>query len=78
LASSLDLEVCIFCAGNRTIATVCLLVSDHALDLTVLTSYLGTQRLPRLVGLPKAIEMMLVSSSVSCISEFFTQMGKKG
>ena len=36
--------------------------------------YLGTQRLPRLVGLPKAIEMMLVSPSVSCISEFFLQM----
>jgi enoyl-CoA hydratase/carnithine racemase len=34
----------------------------HVLDLTVLTYYLGTQRLPRLVGLPKAIEMMLVSN----------------
>jgi hypothetical protein len=56
----------IFMRENRTTATVSLpcIVSDHALDLTVLTSYLGTQRLPRLVGLPKAIEMMLVSSSV--------------
>lgn len=46
-----------------TISTVTLLCIGlyHVLDLTVLTYYVGTQRLPRLVGLPKAIEMMLVS-----------------
>ena len=49
---------------QRTISTVTRLRIGlyHVLDLTVLTYYLGTQRLPRLVGLPKAIEMMLVSN----------------
>lgn len=53
---------------QRTISTVpCFCIGFyHVLDLTVLTYYLGTQRLPRLVGLPKAIEMMLVSNEFIC------------
>jgi enoyl-CoA hydratase/carnithine racemase len=49
---------------QRTISTVTWrrIGFYHVLELTVLTYYLGTQRLPRLVGLPKAIEMMLVSN----------------
>jgi enoyl-CoA hydratase/carnithine racemase len=49
---------------QRTISTVTWhrIGFYHVLELTVLTYYLGTQRLPRLVGLPKAIEMVLVSN----------------
>lgn len=63
LALGGGLELAMSC--NARIAASKAQLALPELQLGIIPGFGGTQRLPRLVGLPKAIEMMLLSKSVS-------------